>query len=853
MSVLKYKDPQTGEWKAAASVKLVEKVGGDGLDTAVAEYPQINDRVLAYLNAAEAAYTNDNVTVTVMPDYESYEYYDTPLGHGVPAGSGMGFYLQNESDGKGWAEDAVSSTYTIYNAVPNQVSQYLVKGKDGTLVSNGRVKPTGALRMLRFLWDARNSRDLGGWACDGGTVGYGKLFRGAVVNNDTYQPQNAVIASHIGIKHEIDFRGDSEAGYQTESYFGSDVRYKRLTLDNYYSDIINLASSDAANVRQVFRDIFDNIAHGEPTYYHCSLGRDRCGTVTFMLLALLGVDRKHIDMDYELSSFSSLSAWENKLLSAYRTRTDYQRMGTYLASLGGSTLRDHAVMWFLRSGFSMDEINAFRKAMVDGTPEVLDIDDFANTCTVTQNLTQCTSSNSATFAIEGEAYSAVITPAVGYEIDSITVTMGGQTVATVNNLDGTVSIEIDSVTGDIVITAACVKKLVYPPTSDAWTNRVLEAKTAVGGTEIYNTVGYMDGKYVSGNGAFGTDAATTATGFIPYSMTSTSAPVIYIKGITLDTSVNSHCRIYFSSANKEADNNFVISAYGTLEVLGEKYYKLTLNKGSDGVIDAYTNFGAFVAFRVSGVGSGEDLIVTLDEPIEETNGGDEDVTVPVSTILSHCDIDNTASTVAYGSSYRAVITPYDGYVIGSLSVTMGSVDITSTAVSGSVIYIESVTGKVDIMAVGVPNTAAYTNWLDADKAGYTNGKRLSSSGTETDANGYALSGYIPCKAGDVIRFAGITGLNASDSDANNHRVSFYDASKAHLRQLNASSSALGSASSASGPYYQPAYDSDGDLIEFTIPSADNTTNLSTVAYFRFCTANGGITDASVVTVNEVIE
>ena len=30
MSVLKYKDPITGDWKAAASVKLVEKVGGEG-------------------------------------------------------------------------------------------------------------------------------------------------------------------------------------------------------------------------------------------------------------------------------------------------------------------------------------------------------------------------------------------------------------------------------------------------------------------------------------------------------------------------------------------------------------------------------------------------------------------------------------------------------------------------------------------------------------------------------------------------------------------------------------------------------------------------------------------------------
>jgi hypothetical protein len=64
---------------------------------------------------------------------------------------------------------------------------------------------------------------------------------------------------------------------------------------------------------------------------------------------------------------------------------------------------------------------------------------------------------------------------------------------------------------------------------------------------------------------------------------------------------------------------------------------------------------------------------------------------------------------------------------------------------------------------------------------------------------------------------------------------------------------LGDITAEAYPYYNAALDAEGDIIEFTIPSADNKADLSSVAYMRFCTANGGITDDSVVTVNEVIE
>ena len=74
----------------------------------------------------------------------------------------------------------------------------------------------------------------------------------------------------------------------------------------------------------------------------------------------------------------------------------------------------------------------------------------ASAHTVTRTLTDTTYKGPA-YANDGQAYTGTITPKSGYEISSVTVTMGGVDVTETAYADGTISIE--NVTGDIVITA----------------------------------------------------------------------------------------------------------------------------------------------------------------------------------------------------------------------------------------------------------------------------------------------------------------------------------------------------------------------------------------------------------------
>lgn len=233
-----------------------------------------------------------------------------------------------------------------------------------------------------------------------------------------------------------------------------------------------------------------------------------------------------------------------------------------------------------------------------------------NTFTVTNHLTHVSNSNQSAVVNEGSAYSATLTADDGYAISSVTVTMGGNPVAVSGS-----TINIASVTGNIVITATAVES----PTGGNYTNLVPKATTTPGGTEIYDGKGYKDGYYVSSGQNFNADAACVAVGFIPFK----TDDVIYIRCPNADITTNSHVRFYTyysdgdtqllsaTLASVDADEFNWVNGNGTVMAtvnrLGERYYKLTPS------VSEYTGNHYY---RISLYGTGEGLIITHNEPIE---------------------------------------------------------------------------------------------------------------------------------------------------------------------------------------------------------------------------------------------
>jgi hypothetical protein len=228
---------------------------------------------------------------------------------------------------------------------------------------------------------------------------------------------------------------------------------------------------------------------------------------------------------------------------------------------------------------------------------------------------------------------------------------------------------------------------------------------------------------------------------------------------------------------------------------------------------------------------------------------DNSVYYSVTNNLTQCTNSNSTTQAIEGSSYSATITANSGYELKSVSVTMGGSHV---SVSGGTINIASVTGNIVITAVATETVAtpSYKNWLplsvDANGNdfvgthekggdGYEYGFRISaSSGSQSVEDGVYCSGFIPISGiNDVVRIANITLHAGSVSNRNN--VVFYGADKTYV---------IGKG----GPV--GAFDSFVKVENGIYRFSASSLTASDVSFFRF--SCGGITDETVVTINEEI-
>ena len=347
--------------------------------------------------------------------------------------------------------DAVVSNYkplgvtagseTYYNETPNVKTPFANSSKAGTL------KPLDALRWIRTSAGATawNVRDLGGWACDGGTVKYGLLIRGGKLS----AADRAVLVGEMGIQHDLDLRGREGGGSgdepeMTESPLGSDVWYTRTQQYAWY------ALTPVATWQAYFRCVIDAVTHREPVYFHCTAGADRTGTLACVLEGLLGMSQSDIDKDYELTTFYSGSG--SDAAARRRNESDWKGLINAINAVSGDTFRDKCVHFAVGTcGMSMADINAFRAAMIDGTPETLHWYQ-----TIAKNLTGCTISNNESQVEYGDSYTATIAADDGKELTSVVVKMGGVDITSTAYTADSGAINISKVTGAVTITAVAI-------------------------------------------------------------------------------------------------------------------------------------------------------------------------------------------------------------------------------------------------------------------------------------------------------------------------------------------------------------------------------------------------------------
>ena len=239
--------------------------------------------------------------------------------------------------------DASEQTTEIYNLIPGKKYLYHVEGDfswDSTFT------PEGTLRMVR-VDGVRNVRDLGGWKADGGTVRYGRLYRGAQMEGITDNGRS--VLSELPVLADIDLRGGSSNPLGLEDYYSYSVTY------------FQISGSSGRLYAEAIRRIVSLLSEDKAVYFHCKYGADRTGTLAFLMEAMLGVSESDLSKDFEMTSFYETRTRNGQGNSQFALK----KLKSALDSYSGDNIQEKVLSWADQIGLESDVIEQLRLLMLE--------------------------------------------------------------------------------------------------------------------------------------------------------------------------------------------------------------------------------------------------------------------------------------------------------------------------------------------------------------------------------------------------------------------------------------------------------------------------------------------------------
>jgi len=205
-----------------------------------------------------------------------------------------------------------------------------------------------------------NTRDLGGLTtASGKKIRTGMIIRGA--NVDSINSEGKLFMTEVlGVRTDLDLRAPNEgtAG-QGFSPISKEINYVNYS-GILYGDVSNPEKQAVlADEIRVFTK-----AENYPVYIHCAIGRDRTGTLSMLLEALLGVPEKLIYRDYEMSFLSALCN-QDEVDAKTMIGINFDPTVNYINSFEGKTLADRAENYLKSIGLTQAELDAIKDIMLE--------------------------------------------------------------------------------------------------------------------------------------------------------------------------------------------------------------------------------------------------------------------------------------------------------------------------------------------------------------------------------------------------------------------------------------------------------------------------------------------------------
>ena len=212
-----------------------------------------------------------------------------------------------------------------------------------------------------------NTRDIGGrFTLGGSRIRQGMVYRGARLDDITEKGKEKALKTY-GIKTDLDLRAE-----KTESPLGKGVNFVNVS-GPYYVGFYGVDSIlDGSNgiwqgtYREALIKEIKTFAESKnyPIYVHCAIGRDRTGTIIFLINALCGVDEKDLYMDYETSFFSTSGCLDGQTPQTM-VGGPFTNLVDYMKNYGNGSLSQNVEKFMLDIGILKEEIDAIRSIMIE--------------------------------------------------------------------------------------------------------------------------------------------------------------------------------------------------------------------------------------------------------------------------------------------------------------------------------------------------------------------------------------------------------------------------------------------------------------------------------------------------------
>lgn len=159
-----------------------------------------------------------------------------------------------------------------------------------------------------YIDGVTNVRDLGGYiGLDGHNILQGMIFRTGNIDYVTSAGKN-VLLNELKVKAEIDLRLTTEPSGAKQKL--AELKYYNIETEINDPNQFLTQYSEDGSIKRIFEIMASEDNY--PLLFHCAIGTDRTGAISFLLNGLLGASVEHIYKDYLFSNFGKIDSSRNR-------------------------------------------------------------------------------------------------------------------------------------------------------------------------------------------------------------------------------------------------------------------------------------------------------------------------------------------------------------------------------------------------------------------------------------------------------------------------------------------------------------------------------------------------------------